>query len=126
MATRTVNISLLEQTPQVRVLRFTPDLASVDGDVLLQKQYKVTTDEDGVATVALPVKASGSLKYDYEIPRDGGKSTGTFYLSAGSAIDLDDLIAAGGVATDSVIEYVDQAVAEAVGNIDLIDGGELD
>lgn len=99
----------------MRVLRFTPDLASVDGDVLLQKQYKVTTDEDGIATVALPVKATGSLKYDYEIPRDGGKSIGTFYLSAGSAIDLDDLIAAGGVATDSVIEYIEERLEEIGG-----------
>lgn len=113
MATRTVNISLLEQNPQVRTLKFTPDLASVDGDVLIEKRYTVTTDANGDATVALPVKASGSLRYDYEIPKGKGMSTGYFVLSAGSAISLDTLIAAGGVASDSTIEYVDEQIADA-------------
>jgi len=112
MATRTINISLLEDVPQLRSLRFTPRLASVDGDVLLQRPFVVDTDEDGVATIDLPVKASGSLRYDYEIPKYSGVSKGHFFLSAGSAIDLDDLIAAGGVATDSVIEYIEERLEE--------------
>ena len=119
MTTRTINISLVEQTPQVRTLRFIPRLASVDGDVLLRRPFVVETDEDGDATVDLPVKASGSLRYDYEIDGYNGVSAGHFFLSAGSAIDLDDLIAAGGVATDSVIEYVDGAVADAIEDIEL-------
>lgn len=114
MTTRTVNISLLEQTPQIRTLRFIPDLTSVDGDVLIQRRYKAVTDDDGVATIALPVKASGSIRYEYEIPRDGGKSTGEFYLSAGAAIDLDDLIALGGEATDTIQEYIDEQIDEQI------------
>lgn len=115
MTTRTVNISLLEQVPQKRTLVFMPRLASVDGDVLLQRAYSVTTNASGDATIALPVKAVGNLRYDYEIPREGGKSVGHFYLAAGSAIDLDDLIVAGGTASDSVIEYVDEAIANIPG-----------
>jgi hypothetical protein len=59
MSTRTINISLSEQTPQIRTLRFIPRLASVDGDVLLRRPFVVETDEDGDAAVDLPVKASG-------------------------------------------------------------------
>lgn len=112
MTTRTINISLVEQTPQIRTLRFIPRLASVDGDVLLRRPFVVETDEDGDATVDLPVKASGSLRYDYEIDGYNGVSAGHFFLSAGSAIDLDDLIAAGGVATDSVIEYIEERLED--------------
>lgn len=121
MTTRTINISLVEQTPQVRTLRFIPRLASVDGDVLLRRPFLVETDEDGDATVDLPVKASGSLRYDYEIPGSDGVSRGHFFLSAGSAIDLDDLIAAGGVATDSVIEYIDERLATIEARLDALE-----
>jgi len=121
MTTRTINISLVEQTPQVRTLRFIPRLASVDGDVLLRRPFVVDTDEDGDATIALPVKASGSLRYDYEIQGSDGVSRGHFFLSAGSAIDLDDLIAAGGVATDSVIEYIDERLATIEARLDALE-----
>ena len=100
--TRTINISLLEQTPQVRTIRLTPRLASLGGDLLLQKSYVIVTDINGDATINLPVKATGSIRYDYEIPRNGNKSTGHFYVAAGAAIDLDALIAAGGAAPPTV------------------------
>lgn len=85
MSTRTINISLSEQTPQIRTLRFIPRLASVDGDVLLRRPFVVETDEDGDAAVDLPVKASGSLRYDYEI--DGlrimwrNNGTGNYHIN---------------------------------------------
>lgn len=111
MTVRTVNITLLEQTPQVRILRFTPDLTSVDGDLLIAERYEVTTDEDGIGSIDLPVKASGTIRWIVEIPRDGGVSSAVFYLAAGSAIDLADALAAGEIASQSVLEYVDAAIA---------------
>lgn len=117
MATRTINIAILEQNPQVRILRFIPRIASVDGEVLTRRPYVVATNADGEATIDLPVKGSGSLRYDYEIEGYDGLSEGHFFLAAGSAIDLDDLLAAGGVATDSVIEYVEDAVSDAIAGL---------
>lgn len=119
MTTRTINVSLAEQTPRVRTLVFTPVLSSVDGDVLLAVPFKFNTNAEGDATIALPVKASGSIRYDYKIPKEGTRqySTGTFYLSAGAAIDLDDLINAGGTASDTLIEYVDTAITNAITNV---------
>lgn len=110
MATRTVTISLLEQTPQERVLRFSPDLSSVAGEILIERRYKAVTDENGEGAIDLPVKDTGSIRYEYEIPRNQGKSTGEFFLSAGATISLDDLIALGGEATDSIIDYIDEAL----------------
>lgn len=107
MATRTINISLTEQSPRKRTLVFTPRIASADGDVVLATQYKKTTNASGDATIALPTRASGTITYDYKIPTEHGYSYGYFHLSAGSAIDLDDLIAAGGTPSDTVIDYVD-------------------
>lgn len=112
MTTRTINISLVEQVPQERKLYFIPVLTSLDGDLLLEEQYNVTTDETGDATIDLPVKDSGNLRYNYEIPGDDGVTLGYFLLSAGPAIDLDELVVAGGVATDNVKEYLDNAIAE--------------
>jgi len=108
-STRTVTISLVEQSLAKRTCYFTPRLSSADGDVILAKVYKKTTDASGDATIALPTKASGTITYDYKLPTavPGVYSEGTFHLSAGSAIDLDDLIAAGGEASDTVIDYVD-------------------
>ncbi len=107
MTTRTVNIALVEAVPQVRTLVFKPNLTSLlDGGVLLQQQYTVTTNASGVGSINLPVKASGSIYYKVEIPKVGGKWLGHFVLEAGSAITLDDLLAAGGSVTQSVIDYI--------------------
>lgn len=111
-STRTVTISLVEQSLAKRTCYFTPRLSSADGDVILAKVYKKTTDASGDATIALPTKASGTITYDYKLPTavPGVYSEGTFHLSAGSAIDLEDLIAAGGEASDTVIDYVDDEI----------------
>jgi len=109
MATRTITISLVEQNLGKRTCWFYPRLSSADGDVVLAKVYKKTTNASGDTTIALPTKASGTITYDYKLPTDtpGVYSEGTFHLSAGSAIDLDDLIAAGGEASDTVIDYIE-------------------
>lgn len=105
MTTRTVNIALIEAVPQVRTLVFKPRLASVDGGVLLRQQYTCVTNSSGVGTINLPVKTGSSIRYDFEIPKVGGKDIGHFVISDGSAVTLDALIAAGGSITDSVIDY---------------------
>jgi len=122
-STRTVTISLVEQSLAKRTCYFTPRLSSADGDVVLNKVYKKTTDASGDATIALPTKASGTITYDYRLPTSvpGEYSEGTFHLSAGSAIDLEDLIAAGGVASDTVIDYVDERTADSVALNALLD-----
>ncbi len=120
MTTRTINISVVEQVPQERKIYFIPVLTSDDGDLLLEEQYNVTTDEDGVATIDLPVKDSGNIRYNYELPGNDGTSLGYFLLAAGDPIDLGDLLVAGDVASDSVQQYVDAAIAEA---LDEIGGG---
>ena len=109
-STRTITISLVEQSLAKRTCYFTPRLSSADGDVVLNKVYKKTTDANGDATIPLPTKASGTITYDYRLPTSvpGVYSEGTFHLSAGSAIDLEDLIAAGGSASDSTIDYIDE------------------
>lgn len=106
MATRTVNVSLAEQTPQVRTLRFYPRLAKADADVVLANSYSVTTDAAGDGNIALPVASTGSIRYDYEIPGEKGTSRGHFYIASGAAVDLSDLIALGGAASDSVLDAI--------------------
>ncbi|MEP7077078.1 MAG: hypothetical protein ABI878_14830 [Acidobacteriota bacterium] len=119
MATRTVSIALIEQTPRARKVRFIPDLASLGDDtLLLNKDYSVTTDALGVATINLPVKASGSIRYRYEIPNINGISHGYFYLSAGAAVNLEDLIVAGATGiTNTLQDYVDAAIAGITGPV---------
>lgn len=113
MATRTINVSLLMQRPGRSRIEFTPDLTSVDGDVLLKKVYVFTTDAAGDATIALPVKASGTIRYTYKLPTDQARypSTGEFLLATGSAIDFDELITLDVAETDTVRTYMDAAVA---------------
>lgn len=90
---RTVIISLEQQVQGPTLLRFVPALTGVDGEVLLAREYTVTTDVNGQATIALPVPSTASIKYKYYLPRGtGGYSTGSFYLSAGPPISLDSLL----------------------------------
>lgn len=114
MPTRVINIALTEQVPQARTLKFLPDLTSADDTLVLSKHYQVTTEDDGTGTISLPVKASGTIRYRYEIPSATGVSKGSFYLSAGAAIELDDLIAAGGAVTDTITDYVDSKILDTV------------
>jgi len=108
MATRTINVSLLTQKAGKHTIEFTPDLTSVDGDVLLKRKYVFVTDTTGDATIALPVKASGTIRYTYKLPTDQARypSTGEFYLESGSAIDLDDLLALGTESSDAILDAI--------------------
>lgn len=114
MGTRTINIALVEQTPKARTLRFFPALTSTAEGLLLEESYTVITDPDGTGSIDLPVNASGSIQYDYELPAGDGKTTGRFYLTAGAAIDLAALIVAGGAATDTIQDYIDDQINAAV------------
>jgi len=108
MATRTINVSLLTQKAGKHSIEFTPDLTSVDGDVLLKRKYVFVTDTTGDATIALPVKASGTIRYTYKLPTDQARypSAGEFYLEAGSAIDLDELLALGTESSDAILDAI--------------------
>lgn len=122
MSTRTINIALVEQTPQVRTVRFTPVLTALDDGLLLESDYTTDTDDTGAGTIDLPVKDVGAIRYDYEIPSGNGVSVGRFYLAAGDDIDLDTLIVAGGAATDAIVELINETVAAAVASITNIEG----
>lgn len=115
MTTRTVNIALIEATPQQRRLIFTPDLASLGGSLLLELQYETVTADDGTGSIDLPVADSGEIVYNYEIPGYPTNSTGSFAIAAGSAVDFDALVVAGGTASDSVKTYIDAQIAELPG-----------
>lgn len=110
MATRTINFQLVEQTPQIRRLWFYPHRVSAVDGVLLQEFYSVESDASGAGSIELPVPASGSIRYDYELPSAKNVSRGYFYLEAGAAIDLDDLITAGGPVTVPLLTAIQTAV----------------
>lgn len=113
MNTRTINIQLIEQTQKRRIVTFTPKrLTAADDDVLLRQVYVVRVDANGEATIALPVRESGTITYQYEIPAVNGKSKGEFNLEAGSPIDLADLIEGSPEASDSIQQYIDGKIAE--------------
>lgn len=99
LSTRTVNISLRFATNQAAAknVRFLPDLAPGDTQVLLEKYYDVLLST-GIGTpslsgsIALPVKASGSIPYRVEFPETNGRNSHYIELSSGSAVDLSDLL----------------------------------
>ncbi len=94
-------------------INFLPDLTAADGEVLLSRSYVCTTDENGLGTINLPVRSSGSIRYKFFIVNPaGGVSTGQFYLEAGSTVDLADLIAGAAPATDTLKDYVDMKIQE--------------
>lgn len=118
MPTRTINIALTEQTPQARTLLFIPQLTPLTASLLLNTFYSVTTAANGTGSIDLPTLASGTIRYDYRFPRDGGGySTGYFLLDAGSAVDLETIITTNGAATDTVQAYVDAAIAAATATL---------
>lgn len=122
MDTRTINIALQEQSPKARTLKFLPDTTGADGELLLNKYYSATTESDGTGTIDLPVKSSGTIRYKVNLPTPTGTKTFSFYLSAGSDIDLSDLIAAGGAATDSVVDFTEANFLKYSGEQSLTDG----
>jgi hypothetical protein len=127
METRTINIALQEQTPRVRKLKFLPDVTG-STELLLQKYYTTTTNASGVGSIDLPVKPSGTIRWRVALPSDSGMQTKTFYLSAGDDVDLGDLVAAGGAATQTVLDYVDSLELADISDValtDLADGDAL-
>jgi hypothetical protein len=118
LGTRTINVDLKQLNPKAEKIKFTPDLTGADGEILLAKVYQFTTETDGTKSITLPVKSSGYIRYAYEIPAGGQfPSRGKFLLSAGAAIDLADLIAAGGTYRDSVYDYIDTELAQLGGDM---------
>lgn len=113
METRTINIQLVEQVQKQRIVKFMPvRLTAADSDVLLKQHYSVRVDADGSATIALPVRSSGTITYQYEMPAVNGVSKGKFNLEAGASIDLADLIEGSPEASDSIQQYIDGKIAE--------------
>jgi len=110
--TRTVNIALTESTPGARTIHFVPDISALsDASLLLHKDYPVTTAEDGTASIDLPVKISGMIKYHWSFIREDGGSHGAIFLEAGDPIDFTDLLAANGEATTIVQDYVNEKIS---------------
>src|SRR4051812_47080811 len=109
---RTVNIHIVPARQYV--LTFRPDSGSLGDDTLLvSSEYEVTTDSSGVGSVELPVPATGSVRYSFHVIN--GNFEGSFYLGAGPAVNLEDLIALGGTSTDQTInDYIDNKIAEEV------------
>jgi|GEM_PF-7049859 len=111
---RTVNIKLKEQEAGIRKVRFLPDVTPGDDDLILNEYYSVMTDANGLASIDLPTKATGTVRYKCEIPNQiGGDNAGSFYLAAGGAVDLEDLLATGVPATETVKAAIDDAIANA-------------
>lgn len=110
--TRTVNIELIEQRPQSRKLIFLPKLKSASSKVLLQNYYETIT-ENGIGSTDLPCNSTGPTKYTVIIPTDEGPLLFDFFLSPGGPVDLASLIAAGGSATTSLMDYISESQARA-------------
>ena len=98
LSTRTINISLrLPTAATSATVKFIPDLAAGDGQVLLEETYTATVTASPAATtltgsIALPVKAVGYIAYRVQFPRESGYNEHYIYVNAGSAIDLSDLM----------------------------------
>lgn len=98
LSTRTINISLrLPTAATSATVKFIPDLAAGDGQVLLEETYTATVTASPAATtltgsIALPVKAVGYIAYRVQFPRESGYNEHYIYVNAGSAIDLSELL----------------------------------
>lgn len=95
LSTRNVVISLRFPTNQASAtVSFIPDLASGDGQVLLEETYTVTlTTGAGTTTLsgtkALPVKSSGYIAYRVKFPKETGYNEHYIYLEKGDNSDID-------------------------------------
>ena len=115
METRKVIVRIREFSPAAGEVIFVPRLAASDGEVLPSRPFVCTTDAEGYGEVELPVKSSGTIRYQFIIRNpEGGKNTGVIELEAGEDIDLSELIAGSPAATESVRDYVDEKLAAAV------------
>ena len=119
MDKRTVNIDLKTITDadvDGVVLYFKPEaVVGSNGEVLIRTTTSVTVNSTGVGTVDLPIRPTGSIRYRCKIGNDGELGTFKFYLEAGAAIDIWQLVDGGSAATQSVKDYVDEKVAAIPG-----------
>lgn len=110
--------SFVEQTSKSFYIKFRPVLTGADDDVLLESEYKFkvnkTTgyiDDREDKLIHLPVKASGTIRYNFEFPSWVNQSIGYFHLS-NAATDLSEVITGGQEASDTVIDYIDQKMSD--------------
>lgn len=99
MTTRPVHISLLYASPQIdsKIVRFIPDLASADPDMLLERFYEaeVEPDEEGngvSGTIALPVRAGAAISYRVELPDSDARYSHYIELAASALPPPNDVI----------------------------------
>lgn len=127
LGTRSILIDVVQQYPNAHKLVITPVLTGADQQTLLPTPHIFTLSNsgniilpDGTDTgnnlIDLPVKSSGTIQYDWEIyakPLTAANNepiaSSSFYLSAGSQLNFADLVAAGGEATDTILDYIDSA-----------------
>src|SRR5687768_9116477 len=97
---RTVNLAL--KPPAAYKVDFYPDVTSLGDDTLLLAQkYSVTTLADGTGSISLPTKVSGTIRWTTYLPSANGSTKHVFYLGPGAAINLEDVLAAGVIATQT-------------------------
>ena len=124
LSTRTINISLrLPTAATSATVKFIPDLAAGDGQVLLEETYTATVTASPAATtltgsIALPVKAVGYIAYRVQFPRESGYNEHYIYVNAGSAIDLSSLMSLSAVigATLALNDLDDVTIATPLNN----------
>lgn len=98
LSTRQINISLrLPTAATSATVKFIPDLAAGDGQVLLEETYTATVTASPAGTtltgsINLPVKAIGFIAYRVQFPRESGYNEHYIYVNAGAAIDLSELL----------------------------------
>lgn len=117
---REIITDIIQQAETDFYLKFTPDLSDLqNGSLLLEKEYKFlwkaadgTIDETEANIINLPTRATGTIRYFYRLPKDIGESLGSFYLAAGAAVNLSELIELGGTATDTFLDALEAAIDE--------------
>jgi hypothetical protein len=98
LSTRQINISLRLPTAQTSAtVKFIPDLAAGDQQILLEETYAATVTASPASTtlsgsINLPVKAAGFVAYRVQFPRETGYNEHYIYVTSGGPIDLSDLL----------------------------------
>lgn len=112
---QSIHFASRQQTPgKVQLILWPSVLVGSDEEVLLSQNWVFLSDTDGTMTFELPVKETGTIKWNYILPSNPGRvSQGSFNLEKTTGtIEFDDLVGpAGADATDSVKDYVDQQIA---------------
>ena len=110
LPTRTVTIYTRSA---FQLFRFFPELSGGAGELLLKKDYSVTTGADGTGTIDLPCSTSG-IFWTCITPSMHEISDFQFVLTPGAALSLDELFVAGNIAPPGspIYAYVAQKIAE--------------